>query len=76
MINNWLAYPSHRPQPNQTYDDFLVAYLNPRFINKAGFRNGAPKYCQTVDTWNGDSWQNLNHYKITHFQPLPELPED
>lgn len=75
-VSDWLSYPLHQPTTEQIYNDFLVVYLNPHYINKSGFVNRVPKYKLSIMTWLGDCFENYDHYKITYFKTIPDLPKE
>lgn len=75
MQNNpWFEYPKNQPNEQQKFEEFIVAYKNPHFINKKGFTNKVPRHRLEIMAWTGDSWMDCNHRQITHFQALPSLP--
>lgn len=75
-MTKWLSYPEHQPTTEQLYQDFLVACISPYFVNKKGFINRAPKYKYDIVTWLGDRFADYDKQRITHFRPLPPLPEE
>lgn len=75
--SSWLSYPENKPTADERYQDFFIAYRNPRFIAKlstsAGFRDIPPYVCD-VSQWNGEKFSLMGKNKVTHFMRIPPIP--
>ena len=76
LLPSWQTYPEHQPAPEDSYNEFLVAYNNPRYINKDGITQNMPKYLIEVSQWMGTGFLPDFKKQITHFMPLPKAPEE
>lgn len=76
VLPTWQAYPDNKPAQDAMFTDFLVAYINPRYINKDGISQNTPKHLIEVAEWMGDCFLPDFKNKITHFMPLPKAPEE
>ena len=75
-IPSWQSYPEHQPAEEDIYTEYLIAYNNPRHINKDGLSHNAPKYLIDVSQWMGNGFLPDFKQQITHFMPLPKAPEE
>ena len=67
-MNNpaWLPYPKFKPQNTleAQAQDYVVLVPNPRYINKQGISNRAPKCFAFLATWLGDCFFDENLHKL------------
>ncbi|MBR1604658.1 MAG: hypothetical protein IJ660_00950 [Alphaproteobacteria bacterium] len=56
--NKWNKYPDSKPADAAKYQEFLIAFKNPRLYSSkfANLNRNMPKYIFDLDTWLGDKF--------------------
>lgn len=72
----WHPYPAEKPDDTQMYNEMLVLYANPRFVDKPGFENKAPRFVIDLATWTGTDFILPGSKTPLYFMYLPQLPEE
>lgn len=74
MSAPWLKYPKNKPSTANKWQEFFVAYKNPRLLTKniyLGAQSGIPEHVFEVLTWDGQAFILSKKREITHFMPIP-----
>ena len=69
----WVPASERKPEP----DEFVLGVVSARLSSHAFLTSAQAivEYDETTDEWLLDAWPEADWVKVSHWMPLPELPE-